>query len=63
MNEVHQPKSSLNNKLHKPANHYFPVFKVFKPVGWAKQVWREAAAHHRVGRRAKKTEPAAADPV
>jgi hypothetical protein len=36
MNEVHQAKVSFNKELHKPANHYFPVCKVFKPVGWAK---------------------------
>ena len=54
MNEVHQAKSSLNKELHKPANHYFPVCKAFKPVGWAKQAWREAPAHQRAGGRAKK---------
>lgn len=27
-------------------------FRHDKPVGWAKQAWREAAAHHRAGRRA-----------
>jgi hypothetical protein len=30
------------------------LHKAFKPVGWAKLVWRKATAHHRVGRRAKK---------
>jgi hypothetical protein len=54
MNEVHQAKSSLNRKLHKPPSHYFPVCKVFKPVGWAKQAWREAAAHEKGGRTGEK---------
>ena len=55
MNEVHQAKSTLNQELHKAeANHYFPVRKEFKPVGWAKQVWREAAAYQRAGGRAKR---------
>ncbi len=36
-----------------------------KPVWWAKRVWREAAAHHRSGRRApaKRTGPASVDPT
>ena len=39
------------------------TFKGVRPSGGPNQVWREATAHQRVGGRAKKTEPAAADPV
>jgi hypothetical protein len=50
MNEVHQAKSSLNRKLHKPANHYFPVCKVFKPVGWAKTSLARSGSTSKGGR-------------
>ena len=36
--------------------------KVFKPVGRAKQVWREAPAHQRAGGRAKKNGACAGRP-
>ena len=44
------PSSNSNSK---PANT-LRKRKVFQPVGWANQACREAAAHHWVGRRAKK---------
>jgi hypothetical protein len=50
MNEVHQAKSSLNKKLHKPANHYYPVCKVFKPVGWAKTSLARSGSTSKGGR-------------
>ncbi len=49
------PSSIVDRCWSERLHHKSALSKVFKPVGRAKRIWREAAAHHRVGRRAKKS--------
>ena len=62
MNEVHQGKRSVTTRCFSRQTTTSLCAKRSSPSGGPNQAWREAAAHQRVGRRAKKNGACAGRP-